>query len=311
LGVTAWQPASGSIEWSALVQVAQRVADAMTASENRNDVARVLGVYFEGPFKHPASAGAAMRSMCLPPTAENVQRAIAEFGDAVRMITVSPGLDGDVDAIRQLVAAGKVVTISHSAAGYERVVACIEAGATVVGHIWNNNCGALIEPGVKQPTMETVALIDKRVRSVHLVCDGVHVHPTFVKLVHQCRGESITLISDAQAVAELPEGTTLVLDDGQSVCRAGNAARGVMDNSLFGSGCLLPTHFRNYVQYTGEHPAKAIRTVTHNPARSMGYQGEIGMIIRGRVADLVAWDSDLRITHIWKGGRAIEPTRTQ
>lgn len=305
LGVTSCQFTSGSIEWPGLTRIAHRVFDAMQASEKRTDVARVLGVYFEGPFKHPGAAGAAKSSMCVPATSQNVKQAINDFGNSVPMITVSPGIEGDAQAIRRLADAGKIVTLSHSAAPADRVFGCLDAGATVVGHIWNNNGGALIEPGVQQPTLDTVALFDQRVRWLHLICDGAHVHPVFVQLAQRCRGDSICLVSDAQPVAEMPEGFGFVLDDGQQIRRVGSAARGEGDGALFGSGCLLPQHFRNYVRFTGLPPSLAIRTVTFNPARSMGLENQVGLIAKGRAADLVAWDGQLCVKQVWRSGRAV------
>lgn len=308
LGVTSCQFCIGTLPWHAT----QRIARAVTAAMDQNapDRARVLGLYLEGPFQQPDLTGASLRAYALPPTEANVRRICRELGPAVTMVNVAPGLEGDVRAVTLLRESGKVVSMAHSNAPAERVLACLDAGTTVLGHVWDNNAGLIGDSGVQQPTIEHVALTDERVRFIHLICDGTHAHPIMVRLVVRCRGtEALCLVTDAVIRAGCPDGP-YTNDDGRPFTKAHGVGR-TDTGHLAGSALLLPDHFRNFVQFTGLPPEQAIRTVTRNPAASLGLDGDIGLIAPGHAADLVAWDDCLRVRRVWRAGRELTDVRSE
>ena len=69
-----------------------------------------------------------------------------------------------------------------------------------------------------------------------------------------------------------------------------------------GSALLLPDQLRNFIRFTNTPRHEAIRTVTFNPARSIVMDDFFGLIVPGRSADLVAWDDDLNVRHVWRAG---------
>lgn len=300
LGVTSCQVCAGGDDWDRMAEVERNVARAL--ADPYPDSSRLLGIYWEGPFKHPEFCGAALSDHCRAGTKENLDRMREEFGKTMTMVTVSPGIDGDVEAVRFFRDQGYPVTMSHSAAPAERVEACVEAGSTILGHCWNNHSGALIEPGVQQPTLEHVSLTDERVQWIHLICDGVHVHPVVVRLVHRCRGtESICLVTDAVPLAGAPDGG-FTANDGRTGFYKKDGVGRTESGGLCGSGLLLPDHLRNFVRFTGVPPWEAVRTVSYNPAASLGLSEEIGLIAPGRKADLAIWNEELRLKRVFKEG---------
>jgi len=302
LGVTACQFCTGTLPWESQVRVAGNVARAREAADP--DAARVIGLYLEGPFQHPEFTGASLRENSLPPTPENVDRVLAELGGPLTMINVSPGTPGATAAVRRLAAAGKIVSMAHSAAPANEVLACIESGTTVLGHVFDNNSGLIGDSGVQQPTIEHVAFVDDRVRFIHLICDGAHVHPLLVRLVLKCRGlEAICLVTDCVPKAGRPDGE-YVWDDGRRFVKKDGVGR-TDTGGLCGSGLLLPDMLRNFVRFTGLPPHEAIRAVTLNPARSLQRDGEIGLLAPGRLADLCLWDDSLVLAGVWRGGRRL------
>ena len=147
LGVTSFQWAIGSLGMAGLRKLADNARSGMSYSGA--EAARICGVYFEGPFYDPANSGANPADAIWPATQGGVHKLLDGFGDVMNMINVSPGIVGDTEAIRTLCSEGKSVTMSHSAAPAERVLECIEAGTSQLGHAWNNNSGPMIEPGVQ------------------------------------------------------------------------------------------------------------------------------------------------------------------
>jgi N-acetylglucosamine-6-phosphate deacetylase len=299
LGVTACQFCTGTLPWEAQVQVGRNVGRARAADDAA--AARILGLYLEGPFQHPDFTGASLRENSLPPTPENVARVLDALGGPTTMVNVSPGMPDSPSAVRQFVAAGKTVSMAHSAAPAADVLACVEAGTTVLGHVFDNNSGLIGDSGVQQPTLEHVALDDDRVRFIHLICDGAHVHPLLVRLVLRCRGAgSICLVTDCVPKAGRPDGE-FVWDDGRRFVKRHGVGR-TDKGGLCGSGLLLPDMLRNFMKFTGLPPHEAIRTVTHNPARSLGLDGDFGLLAPGRLADLCLWADGLVLEAVWRGG---------
>lgn len=300
LGVTACQFCIGTLPFDSMLRVAANVRQAM--SNPVADAADVLGLYLEGPFQKPELTGASMREYALPPTADNVRRIIEELGPAVTMVNVAPGLAGAADAVRLLSGAGKIVSMAHSDAPAEDVLRCLESGARVLGHAWDNNSGRIGDSGVQQPTLEHVALTDERVRFLHLICDGTHVSPILIKLTLRCRGvDALCLVTDAVIRAGRPDGP-YVSDDGRSFVKQHGVGR-TDTGWLAGSALLLPDHLRTFVRITGMPPARAVRTVTLNPAASLGLDGRMGLLAPGRQADIIAWDpQELELQRVWKSG---------
>ena len=299
LGVTACQFTIGTLPWESMAGVAANTREAMAHVEP--DAAEVLGLYLEGPFQQPELTGASLREYSLPATAENVRRILDDFGDVVTMVNVAPGIEGDEAAVAMLSEAGKIVSMAHSDGPIERIVPCIEAGTSVIGHIWDNNSGRIGNSGVQQPTLEHAALTDDRIPAIHLICDGVHVHPVMVNLTIRCRGTAaICLVTDAVTRAGCPDGP-YTWDDGRAFYKEGGVGR-TDTGWLCGSATLLPDMLRNFIRFTGLPPHKAIRTVTLNPALSLGVERRMGILAQGRQADLALWDGATRVRRVWKRG---------
>ena len=303
LGVTAFQTTLGTVETDDWPRLAGKCRAGM-AYEGL-DASRNLGALCEGPFYDAQFIGANNAALVWPATPADVDRFLEVCGDIARMVNVSPGIEGDVEAVRTLHAAGKIVEMSHSGASAERVTACVDAGISQVGHMWNNNQSSPAEPGVQQPTVEHVTLTDDRVRFIHLITDGTHVHPMMIDLTIKCRGlGSICVVSDAINRAGVPDGP-FTFDSGLEAEKVNGVGR-LPSGQLAGSARLLPDDFRHFVNVTGILPHVAIQTVTRNAAQAAAVDDEIGMLSPGLCADFAAWDDGLRVRRGWRGGREVD-----
>ncbi len=309
LGVTSCQFCTGNLPWPTLDGIAATVSQVRQLTSTTTDTARILGIYLEGPFQEPRLSGANLRHYTLEPSPDQVNHVLETMGDIVTMVNISPGIPDDASAVAQLREAGIVVSMAHSDAPSERVLGCLEAGTTVLGHCWDNNAGRIGDSGVQQPTLEHVALLDERLRFIHLIADGQHAHPLMVRLVLRCRGvESICLVTDAVIRAGCPDGP-YTTDDGRTFRKENGVGR-TDEGWLCGSALLLPDMFRNFIRFTGLPPELAIQTVTRNPAASLGLESELGILAPGAAADFVAWDDNLRIRRVWRGGHEIADPST-
>ena len=83
----------------------------------------------------------------------------------------------------------------HSVATYEQAKAGMDAGARYGTHLFN----AMPALGHREPGMPGALLTDERV-TVGFIADGVHTHPSVVKLVWQALGGArLNLVTDAVA----------------------------------------------------------------------------------------------------------------
>ena len=300
LGVTTMQLCIGTLSWEAMTGVVENTQRAMAHASS--DMTRVHGVYFEGPFQHPELTGASKRELALPATQDNVQRVIDAFGRAVTMINVAPGIDRDAQAVGAFVDAGKRVTMAHANAPAARVLRCIDAGTSQLGHVFDNNSGLIGDSGVQQPTLEHVALVDERVRFIHLICDGQHVHPILIRMILRCRGlGAVCLITDGNQRMGTADGP-FTWADGRSMYKKHGVCRTAEKDWLAGSATPLPDMFRNFVRFTGLAGHVAIRSVTLNPAQALGIEHDTGRLAPGCVADLLMWDNAMRVRRIWRAG---------
>ena len=129
-GVTTWLP---TLVTSPLDAYPARL-EAVAAAASRPGRGRpaIAGVHLEGPFlggrpgAHPVDL---LRPLDLD--------WLAGLPPVVRLVTLAPELEGAPEAVRLLRSKGVAVSLGHSAATPAQVAVCIEAGATLVTHVFN------------------------------------------------------------------------------------------------------------------------------------------------------------------------------
>ena len=126
-----------------------------------------------------------------------------------------------------------------------------------------------------------------------LIADGIHTHPSVIKLVWQALGgERLNLVTDAMAALGMAAGKQLLGD--YEVTVDATSAR-LADGTLAGSILSLDQALRNLVSLTGCSLAEALTTVTTTPARALGLDAEYGQVAPGFAANLVLLTPDLRV----------------
>ena len=141
----------------------------------------------------------------------------------------------------------------------------------------------------------------KQVRA-ELICDGIHVHPSSIRMAFSLFGASrIVLISDALRCCGMPDGTYEL--GGQAVYLKGKTCT-LADGTLAGSVTNLFDCMRNVISY-GIAPEKAVRAATWNPACALGLEDEIGSIAPGKCADFVICDADLNRKAVYIDGELV------
>ncbi|MBW0156975.1 N-acetylglucosamine-6-phosphate deacetylase [Sedimentimonas flavescens] len=255
-----------------------------------------LGLHLEGPHLDPRRPGCHPPQHIRPMTEEDIEVLLeAVTGLPALMITLAPAAVTP-EQIARLVGNGIVVSLGHSDCTYDEARAAIDAGASVVTHLFN----AMSQLGSREPGLVGAAL-DLPV-DVGLIADGIHVHPATLRMALAAKRHGrMFLVSDAMAAA----GTDLAEFDlaGQRILRRDGALR-LENGTLAGADLSLPQAIRTLITQAGVPAGQAIAMASAIPASVIGARA--GRIAPGLPADLVLFDDDWNLTRVWRAGKALQ-----
>ena len=287
VGVTSYCPTSMTFPEEKLSRVFAQIPEVMEEEDSR--YARVLGINMEGPFISPAKVGAQNPDYVMKADVDMFRRLDHNCGNAIRLVTLAPEVEGNMDFIREL--KDEVhISIGHTAAGYDTASEAFALGADHVTHLFNAMPAfAHRDPGVVGATAD-----HQRVYA-EVICDLIHIHPSMIRAIFSFLGEErMVLISDSMEATGMEDGVYQL--GGQKVKKEGAYAR-LLDGTIAGSVTCLFDGFRNAVK-AGIPLESAIRLVTMNPAKSIGMEDQVGVIAEGNYADLILVDQDLNLIQV-------------
>ena len=266
--------------------------------EMEGNGANLLGIHLEGPFLAKEFKGAMPEHLLRDADVELLK----EYQDAaegnIRYLTVSPEIDGIVDAIPLIKELGIVVAIGHSGADYDTSMKAIENGAASCTHIFN---------AMKLLHQHFPAIMGAALESdiyCEAICDGRHLHPGVVRLLIKTKGiDRVVAITDSIMAAGRPDGNyklgvnDVVVVDGDAKL----ASNGVRAGSTLTTGQAL----KNIMAFTGRPLEEVLKLLTENPAKLIGVFDKKGSIAEGKDADLVVLDEENNVTDTFVMGKQI------
>jgi N-acetylglucosamine-6-phosphate deacetylase len=179
----------------------EAVKKAMELQTSKGPAAEILGINLEGPFLNPSFAGALNPRTFLPPTEHTYREITDGFESIVRVVTISPELDGALRLIRLLADKGVAVSMGHTNATMSEAEAAYGQGARCITHLFN----AMRPFHHREPGIAGFGLLNPSVY-VELIGDPFHLHQGTVDLVFRVKDPSkIIIISDS--VKETPDIT--------------------------------------------------------------------------------------------------------
>lgn len=280
-GTTTWCPTLVTAPLDAYADPLAAVAEAQARTGTRP---RIAGVHLEGPFlgRRP---GAHRREHLVPLDLDW----LAERSPAPAVVTLAPELAGAPEATAALAGRGTVVALGHSAATAAEARACVDAGARLATHLFNG----MAPLDHRSPGLVGLALADPRLVP-SLIADLVHVDPLVLTAAARATGAGgWVLVTDAVAWRAGTAGPVeLEVRDG---------APRLADGTLAGSALAMDVAVRNVVEACGIALADAVRAASTTPADLLGLPDR-GRIAPGSLADLVAFDDALGVSHTWVGG---------
>lgn len=293
-GVTSFAPASMTLPYDALDKAFH--AAARLRREGLADGARLMGIQMEGPFLSREKRGSQNPAYLRLPDWDRFLRLYDAAEGLLRIVDVAPELPGAVEFTRR--ASEKCrVSVAHTAAGYDQAAAVFDAGATHLTHLFNAMSGIHHRhPG------PIGAASERENVTAELICDGIHVHPSAVRMAFRLFPGRICLISDALRCCGMADGSYSL--GGQEILLSGGVAR-LTGGAIAGSAADLYQCMRRAVSF-GIPREQAVWAATALPARVIGRESETGAIADGRTADFVICGGELEPEAVYLGGKRLE-----
>lgn len=303
-GTTSYAATTVAASLDRTLNAAKGLSEIIRASNSSHVVsdnitgAQPLCIHLEGPFLNIKRRGAHPASQIQKPSTELLAKYLDAADGTVRLLTLAPELEGALTVLEFARSRGLKVGIGHSNATYEEAKSAIEAGATHAVHFFN-----AMRPFMHRDSgIIGAVLTDDRV-SAELICDGIHVEPTAIRLLVRSKGaERLILVSDSLSGAGMPDGNYRL--GNFTVHVAGGVCRTVEGN-LAGSTIMLDAALRNLSSYTGLSYKQCLPCVTSNPAGILGLEDQKGVIAPRADADLAVLDQQFYVTQTYVRGRPV------
>lgn len=297
VGVTAIAPATMTLPVDELEHILKVAAEYKKDAKKGADL---IGVNMEGPFISPVKKGAQDQKNIIACDEKICQRFLEASDGLVKFVGIAPE-ESDMSCafIEQM--KNKVnISLAHTNADYEIAKAAFDAGANHAVHLYNAMPAFTHRaPGV------VGAVCDSEHVMAEIICDGVHIHPAAVRSTFKMMGEDrMILISDSMRATGMPDGKYTL--GGLDVQVEGNRATLVSDGALAGSVTNLMDCVRVAVKQMGLSLETAVACATINPAKSLGVSDEYGSIAKGKKANVVLLDEDLKLKMVIKDGTVLK-----
>lgn len=297
------------------------------------DEGLIAGIHSEGPFLARARCGAQNPEWLRIPDPALLGRLLHAAGGTLKTMTYAPELPGADALVRLLAEHGVTPSVGHTDADARTTAGSLTsaaeslrsgagagtgsgtaAGSSVVG---DSGPGTGRRPTVTHlfngmppfhhrhpgPVAAALRLAAEGTVAVELIGDGVHLDPGTVRMVFGLVGvDNIALVTDSMAATGLPDGD-YELGSSAVVVRGGVAAL-KSNGALAGGTATLLEVVRRTIE-AGVAPADAVKAATLVPARILGLEAEIGSLLPGMRADIVAVDRDFGLVAVLRGGNLL------
>lgn len=289
---------------SSTIPMIEQAADTCTRLMAEKD-SPILGLHLEGHYFNMAMAGGQLPENIKNPD-PNEYIPLVERWDCIKRWDAAPELPGAMQFGKYITGKGILASVGHTQAEYEDIRTAYEVGYTHATHFYNAMPGFHKRREYKyEGTVESIYLMDNM--TVELVADGIHVPPTILRLAYRIKGvERMCAITDALACAASDSQEAfdprVIIEDG--VCKLAD------HSALAGSIATMDRLIRTMVQKAEIPLADAIRMVSETPAKIMGVYDRKGSLQKGKDADIIVMDEDLKVRAVWAMGKLVPETDT-
>jgi len=263
--------------------------------------ARILGIHSEGPFLNPKKKGAQYPehlSECKP---DYLRELISAGSGLLKQMTIAPELPGAHELIEILDKRNIVPAMGHTYASYDECIEGIKHGVRHVTHTFN----AMRDLEHREPGGAGAALACDEL-SAEIICDGVHVHPSVIKVLIRTKPRNkVVLITDAIQIAGQPDGEYIQDEKlGVKVYMINGEAR-LNPTTLAGSSLFMNRGLKNVMKFGDLSLVEGVRMGSYNPALVIGMESRKGTLEVGKEADIVFFDEEFNVHMTMVEGKVV------
>ena len=265
-----------------------------------------IGLYLEGPYLAPTACGAIPAGYIRNPDKEEYLDLLKRFPNIVRW-GLAPELPGAIEMVEEMTKRGVRTSIAHTEAYYDDACKARAAGLDSITHFYSltptvRRINAYRHSGV----IEFGYLYDDIF--VEVIADGKHLPESLLKLIYKIKGsDRIMLVTDGISASGVEEddgkqyysqmGKPIVVEDGVAKV----PSREVFAGSIATTDRLV----RTMVNLAEVPMWEAVKMASATPARYFGIFDKKGSIAKGKQADLVIFNDDVRVSKVFVGGRRL------
>ncbi len=261
-------------------------------------LATVAGIHLEGRYLAPECRGAHATELLAPLDGNELSQLLEAMLPLPVHVSAALELAGD-DFYEAAASHGATLGMAHSNATYDEAMNAVSRGARSFTHTFN----AMRRIHHREPGNAVAAMLSGAYSEI--ICDGEHVHPAMVSVLHKMNADKFVLITDSMEGAGCADGEYSIA--GQKVfVRDGRAVN--VDGALAGSTLDLFTALKNFMRFCGLTLEEALPAASSTPAAMVGLDGICGRIARGTRADFIVLDSksDMNIISVTAAGVDVE-----
>lgn len=209
-GVSSFCPTTMTISKDKIFKCFEAVNEAaVELSQSSIPHAEILGIHLEGPFLNPDKCGVQDTKACmLPSEGFNLIKSLEEkFPNLLKIIDIAPELNGSEEFISEF-KDKYFISAAHTSADYDTAFKAFGLGVKGVTHVLN-----AMNPFEKRAPGVLGAAIDYEKTYVEAICDGIHLHPSVLKMVFAViADDKLVIVSDSMRGASMPDGKYLLGD---------------------------------------------------------------------------------------------------
>lgn len=222
-----------------------------------------VGINLEGPFLSPAKKGAINESLLSHIDPDLIHRLWDISQGTIKIVTASPELT-DFDKLCDFAKGRFILAVGHTAADAKTALSAFSMGAGHVTHLFNAMNGL----HHREPNLVGAALMSSVTKEI--ICDGIHLDETLVKMLFKGFSDEMVMISDSMAAAGLDDGQYEL--SGQPVfVRNGKAT--LEDGTIAGSCMSLFDHVKTVLKW-GIDVDKVIYSASTLPHKLLGIENK-------------------------------------
>lgn len=255
------------------------------------------GLHMEGPYLNKDYCGAIDPQYIRNPEPEEYEEILAYGKNAIARWTVAVELPGMERFIRRLREESVLPSLGHSGAEYCQVKDAFGWGVTHVTHLYSAMSSIVRKGGFRHSgVLESAFCIPEM--TVELIADGCHLPAELLDMVQRVKGPkrtALTCDSIRCAGQNVTESIIGSLDKGQRIIIEDGVAK-MPDRSCFAGSIATDDRLvRTMCKTVGIPLWEAVRMMSLTPACILGMGDRKGSIAVGKDADLICFDSDIRV----------------